>query len=167
MSWSIKPCFWFQIYFIFRFQVIHSDSIPFTLTEQGMESLSFYLNTKLSSAQSGCVAREQKIPFVRHLGRRGFFSHEMQFWIAQHQACGTLGTEGSFDHHGVLWLQIQTQIPCLPYHANLHDLQTRRDASGCSLCNLSPSLLRFSRSLDAGKCTQESLPAAGYVPVMM
>lgn len=36
----------------FRF---HTD---FTLAEQGMESLSFHLSAKLSSAQSGCVAKE-------------------------------------------------------------------------------------------------------------
>lgn len=91
----------------FRF---HTD---FTLTEQGMEFLSFFLSAKLSSAQSGHVARKYKIPFVGHLWRRGFFSHKMWFWTVQHQACSTVGTEGSFNHLWVLWLQIQPQTPCL------------------------------------------------------
>lgn len=71
----------------FRF---HTD---FTLTEQGMESLSFFLSARLPSAQSGHVARKQKIPFVGHLWRRGFFSHKMWLWTVQHQACSTVGTE--------------------------------------------------------------------------
>uniref|UniRef100_A0A803VM21 Coiled-coil domain containing 28A n=2 Tax=Passeriformes TaxID=9126 RepID=A0A803VM21_FICAL len=33
-----------------------------------------------------------------HLQRRGSFSRKVDFWIVQHQACSTLGTEGSFNH---------------------------------------------------------------------
>lgn len=137
----------------FRF---HTD---FTPTNQGMESLSFYLSAKVLSAYSGCVAVNRRFFLFGIFGEEAPSAARRSFRLCSTKPAARWGQKDHLSTTECSGYSFSLKFPASPstqismiYKPVGIPVVVPLGCS-CALCNLFPMLPRFSRNLRVGKCT--------------